>query len=233
MERLTKYFIDIGGYCVDNEYITNIGTKGINNNNPTFVGKAVDKLAEYEDLEEQGKLFIGNRIRRIDTEDGFKRVIEIIKSGYINKSDMKRLTKKFTDGKAYCEDFKVVERLAEYENLEAYGKLLKLICSQEEVEAALKRGEYKYVLYWYSKENSQVEILSGFNKLDDAKHYADMRNKIFSRKGCFFISSPSSAEGIYIKGYKYKYLHLGRKKWFGLTFYELPIKNKTIEMPYK
>ncbi len=51
MERLTKKFTDGGAYC---EEIIDVGIKDINY--PTYVGRAVDKLAEYEDLEEQGKL---------------------------------------------------------------------------------------------------------------------------------------------------------------------------------
>lgn len=51
MERLTKRFTDNTYYC---ERIEDVGIKGINA--PTFVGEAVDKLADYEDLEEQGLL---------------------------------------------------------------------------------------------------------------------------------------------------------------------------------
>lgn len=51
MERLTKKFTDGGAYC---EEIENVGIEGINA--PTYVGKAVDKLADYEDAEEQGLL---------------------------------------------------------------------------------------------------------------------------------------------------------------------------------
>lgn len=51
MDRLTKRFTDGGAYC---EEIIDVGIKGVNY--PTYVGRAVDKLAEYEDLEEQGKL---------------------------------------------------------------------------------------------------------------------------------------------------------------------------------
>lgn len=51
MDRLTKRFTDGGAYC---EEIIDVGIKGVNY--PTYVGKAVDKLAEYENLEEQGKL---------------------------------------------------------------------------------------------------------------------------------------------------------------------------------
>ena len=51
MERLTKRFTDGTYYCED---IEDVGIKGINA--PTYVGKVVDKLAGYEDLEEQGLL---------------------------------------------------------------------------------------------------------------------------------------------------------------------------------
>ena len=51
MERLTKRFTDGTYYCED---IEDVGIKGINA--PTYVGKVVDKLASYEDLEEQGLL---------------------------------------------------------------------------------------------------------------------------------------------------------------------------------
>ena len=51
MERLTKRFTDGTYYCED---IEDVGIKGINA--PTYVGKVVDKLADYEDLEEQGLL---------------------------------------------------------------------------------------------------------------------------------------------------------------------------------
>ena len=52
MERLTKKFTDGGAYC--DVGIEDIGIEGINA--PTYVGKAVNKLAEYEDAEEQGLL---------------------------------------------------------------------------------------------------------------------------------------------------------------------------------
>lgn len=51
MERLTKRFTDGGAYC---EEIEDVGIKNINA--PAYAGKAVDKLAEYEDLEEEGLL---------------------------------------------------------------------------------------------------------------------------------------------------------------------------------
>lgn len=47
MERLTKKFTDGSAYC---EEIDDVGIKGVNY--PTYVGKAVDKLAQFEDLEE-------------------------------------------------------------------------------------------------------------------------------------------------------------------------------------
>lgn len=47
MDRLTKRFTDGGAYC---EEIIDVGIKGVNY--PTYVGRAVDKLAEYEDFEE-------------------------------------------------------------------------------------------------------------------------------------------------------------------------------------
>lgn len=78
MDRLTKRFTDGGAYC---EEIIDVGIKGVNY--PTYVGKAVDKLAEYEDLEEQGKLLklpcaVGDRIYRIDTDEKLEsRDIEI------------------------------------------------------------------------------------------------------------------------------------------------------------
>lgn len=49
MEKITKKFSDGTFYCED---IEDVGIKGVNA--PTFVGKAINKLAEYEDLEEQG-----------------------------------------------------------------------------------------------------------------------------------------------------------------------------------
>lgn len=51
MERLTKKFTDGGAYSEEVEDLTLESVKS-----PTFVGKAIDKLAEYEDLEEQGLL---------------------------------------------------------------------------------------------------------------------------------------------------------------------------------
>lgn len=51
MERLTKKFTDGTFYCED---VEDVGIKGINS--PTYVGKAINKLAEYEELEEQGLL---------------------------------------------------------------------------------------------------------------------------------------------------------------------------------
>ncbi len=51
MERLTKKFTDGGFYC---EEVEDVGVKGVNS--PTYVGKVVDKLGKYEDLEEQGLL---------------------------------------------------------------------------------------------------------------------------------------------------------------------------------
>lgn len=51
MERLTKQFTDGTYYC---EEVEDVGIEGINA--PTYVGKAVNKLAEYEDAEEQGLL---------------------------------------------------------------------------------------------------------------------------------------------------------------------------------
>ena len=48
MERLTKKFTDGVAYC---EEIEDVGIKSINSK--TYVGKAVDKLTEYEDLEEK------------------------------------------------------------------------------------------------------------------------------------------------------------------------------------
>lgn len=48
MERLTKKFTDGTFYCED---IEDVGIEGINA--PTYVGKAVNKLADYEDAEEQ------------------------------------------------------------------------------------------------------------------------------------------------------------------------------------
>lgn len=47
MDRLTKRFTDGGAYC---EEIIDVGIKGVNY--PTYVGRAVDKLAEYENFEE-------------------------------------------------------------------------------------------------------------------------------------------------------------------------------------
>jgi len=52
MERLTKKFTDGGAYC--DIGIEDVGIKGINA--PTYVGEAINKLAEYEDAEEQGLL---------------------------------------------------------------------------------------------------------------------------------------------------------------------------------
>lgn len=51
MERLTKKLTDGTAYC---EAIIDVGIKGVNY--PTYVGKVADKLAEYEDAEEQGLL---------------------------------------------------------------------------------------------------------------------------------------------------------------------------------
>lgn len=51
MERLTKKFPDGGAYC---EEIIDVGIKSVNLQ--AYVGRAVDRLAEYEDLEEQGQL---------------------------------------------------------------------------------------------------------------------------------------------------------------------------------
>lgn len=51
MDRLTKKFTDGSPYC---EEIIDVGIEDINY--PTYVGRAVDKLAEYEDLEEERKL---------------------------------------------------------------------------------------------------------------------------------------------------------------------------------
>lgn len=53
MERYTKRFTDGSYYC---EAIEDVGIEGLNN--PTYVGKAVDKLAAYEDAEEEGKMCI-------------------------------------------------------------------------------------------------------------------------------------------------------------------------------
>lgn len=51
-ERLTKKFTDGTFYC--EEKVEDVGIEGLNS--PTFVGKAIDKLGIYEDLEEQGLL---------------------------------------------------------------------------------------------------------------------------------------------------------------------------------
>ena len=48
MERLTKKFTDGVAYC---EEIEDVGIKSINSK--TYVGKAINKLAEFEDLEEK------------------------------------------------------------------------------------------------------------------------------------------------------------------------------------
>ena len=51
MDRLTKKFTNGEAYC---EEIEDVGIKGLNA--PTYVGKAVNKLADYEDAEEKGLL---------------------------------------------------------------------------------------------------------------------------------------------------------------------------------
>lgn len=65
MERLTKKFTDGTFYCED---IEDVGIEGINA--PTYVGKAVNKLADYEDAEEQGLLLrlpckVGDKVYKV------------------------------------------------------------------------------------------------------------------------------------------------------------------------
>lgn len=86
MERLTKKFTDGNAYC---EEIEDVGIKGINY--PTYVGKAVDKLADYEELEEQGLLLrlpckVGETVWYIGDDDSIYPV-KIIEISILN-SDM-------------------------------------------------------------------------------------------------------------------------------------------------
>ena len=85
MERLTKKFSDgKEAYCED---ISDVGIKGINY--PTYVGKAVNKLAEYEDLEEQGKLLklpcaVDSEVWYIDKYAGlYTEIVRGVVDGYL------------------------------------------------------------------------------------------------------------------------------------------------------
>ena len=101
MERLTKRFTDGVAYC---EEIEDVGIKSINSK--TYVGKAVEKLAEYEDLEEKGMLLklpckTGTPVYFIEfnQHDGFYIELKEFSISMINSIDRMYLSKEESEQK--------------------------------------------------------------------------------------------------------------------------------------
>lgn len=134
-KRFTKRFTDGGAYC---EEIEDVGIEGINA--PTYIGKAVDKLAEYEDLADQGLLL------RLPCQEGAE-VWEIEKLFWIDRKGCKDCLCFGNDGLGeYC-DYdgdnypsctKVVPKKFTIRMLEDFGKTVFL--TKEEAEQVLGQG---------------------------------------------------------------------------------------------
>lgn len=71
--------------------------------------------------------------------------------------------------------------------------------------------EFNYVLGRYYCNNGQTKVLGGFNKLQDAKDYSDIKETLFMGNGFFFIDSP---EGIFVKGYEEYRSNCNKEKWY-------------------